>query len=93
MAKDRDQETVCIALEKDGWTITADPYILRGSDITLLADLAAERLIVAQKEKEEIVIEIKSFSNQSVIHTFHTVVGQYRNYNRLLRVQDKKRML
>ncbi len=84
MAKDRDHETVRIALEKDGWTITDAPYTMEGQDVTLLADLAAERLFVATKGKEEIVVEIKSFSHPSLIHNFHIIVGQYRNYYRIL---------
>ncbi|KAM3094947.1 element excision factor XisH family protein [Phormidesmis sp. 146-12] len=36
------------ALIKDGWTITADPYLIKYEDAELYADLAAERLIASQ---------------------------------------------
>ncbi len=37
------------ALEKDGWTITHDPYRLEIGEKRLEADLGAERLISAEK--------------------------------------------
>jgi hypothetical protein len=40
-AKDKIAGAVKNALVKDGWTITADPYILRYEDAALEADLAA----------------------------------------------------
>jgi hypothetical protein len=33
------------ALIKDGWTITDDPFTLDFEDVTLFADLAAERTL------------------------------------------------
>jgi hypothetical protein len=42
------------SLEKDGWTITDDPFkLVLGSDTEFFIDLAAERLIVATKENEK----------------------------------------
>jgi XisH protein len=44
-ARDALHETVRKALEKAGWTITADPLrVVYGSDV-MLVDLGAERLI------------------------------------------------
>ncbi len=45
--------------------------------LTYDIDLAAERLIVAEKGFEQIVVEIKSFINQSVAYDFHAALGQY----------------
>jgi hypothetical protein len=53
--------TVKRALEKDGWTITHDPFILQIGKKRLFADLGAERLISAEKDLRRIVVEIKSF--------------------------------
>ena len=41
MARDRFHGTVRRALEKDGWLITADPYIVRFDRTAVEIDLAA----------------------------------------------------
>jgi hypothetical protein len=51
------------ALEKDGWTITDDPLVLRLSPRTYYVDLAAERLIAAERGGRYIAVEVKSFLN------------------------------
>ena len=40
-------ETVKQALEKDGWTITADPFVIEYKGLRLYADLGAEKVIAA----------------------------------------------
>ncbi|HFA51006.1 MAG TPA: fatty-acid oxidation protein subunit alpha [Bacteroidetes bacterium] len=81
MAKDIYHQTVKDALVSDGWRIVKDPYRLE-IDPTLIydIDLAAERLIVAEKGIEQIIVEIKSFINQSVAYDFHAALGQYLVY-------------
>lgn len=74
-------DTVRLALEKDGWTITADPFIVkvegsRGIEI----DLGAEKFIAAKKANEEIAVEIKSFASTSILNSFHSVLGQFLDY-------------
>ena len=81
MAKDIYHETVKEALVLDGWKIVKDPYRLEiEPSLTYDIDLAAERLIVAEKGVERIVVEIKSFINQSVAYDFHAALGQYLVY-------------
>ncbi len=56
-ARDFYHNTVILALQKDGWAITHDPYRLklaRGKN--LFVDLGAERLIAAEKDMEKITI-------------------------------------
>jgi len=53
------------ALQKDGWTITHDPFPLQIGKKRLSADLGAERLISAERGLQKIVIEVKSFVGQS----------------------------
>lgn len=43
------------ALIKDGWTITADPYMIEYKDLTLYADLTADRPLAAERGEEKIV--------------------------------------
>jgi hypothetical protein len=67
MAKDIYHDTVRIALEKDGWTITDDPLTLWIGKRDLFVDLGAEKLIAAEREGKKIAVEIKSFISKSPI--------------------------
>jgi len=77
-ARDFYHNTVITALQKDGWTITHDPYRLklaRGKN--LFVDLGAERLIAAEKDLEKIAIEIKSFRSPSEMKALEEAIGQF----------------
>jgi glucose-6-phosphate 1-dehydrogenase len=80
MAKDIYHDSVRIALEKDGWIITDDPFIFRLDRGFISDGLGAERVISAEKNSEKIVVEIKTFVQTSFIHAFHEATGQYDNY-------------
>ena len=80
MARDKLHDVVRNALEKDGWTITDDPLRLVVGADTMLVDLAAERLIAAERNEELIAVEIKGYDEPSTIHGFHGVIGQYLHY-------------
>jgi hypothetical protein len=60
-AKDLFHNTVKNALIKDGWTITHDPLTLDLRDRQLHIALGAEKLLDAQKDNQQIAVEIKSF--------------------------------
>lgn len=91
--KDKLHDAVVEALEKDGWIITDDPYRLRMGRVELLADLGAEKLLAAEKGREKVVIEIKTFGRLSIISAFHEAVGQFRNYQRILNANGENRKL
>ena len=80
MAKDLYHDSVRLALEKEGWTITDDPFIFRLDRVSFRMDLGAERVISAEKGAEKIIVEIKTFIQSSFIHAFHEATGQYDNY-------------
>ena len=65
------------ALTKDGWKIVRDPYQIKFKEIKLYADLAAARLFSAERDREQIVVEVKSFLSPSRIRDFEAAVGQY----------------
>jgi len=44
---DKIHDKVKNALIKDGWTITHDPYSIEYQDLTLFADLGAEKMFSA----------------------------------------------
>jgi ferric iron reductase protein FhuF len=92
-AKDKYHQQVRRALEKDGWTITHDPYILKMVGVNFPIDLGAEKLIAAEKENEKIVVEIKSFLSESMPNEFHTALGQYLDYELGLEEQEPNRII
>jgi hypothetical protein len=92
-AHDFYHQTVKIALEKDGWTITHDPYIVTFFDTVSNIDLGAEKVIAAEKESEKIAVEIKSFLSNSFTYEFHGALGQYLNYTLALRKNEPNRLL
>ncbi|MEG4396362.1 XisH family protein [Microcoleus sp. BROC3] len=95
MAKDLFHNTVKIALQKDGWKITHDPYQLRYGVADVYIDLlAAKEAIAAEKEGRKIAVEVKSFAGGSTISEFHTALGQFLNYRIAIEVSSEpERML
>ena len=89
MAKELFHNTVKIALQKDGWKITHDPYQLRYSVADVYIDLAAEEAIAAEKEGRKIAVEVKSFAGGSTISEFHTALGQFLNYRIAIEVSSE----
>jgi XisH protein len=93
MAKDTFHQDLRLALEKEGWEITNDPYKLKVLGINYEIDLGAEKLLAAQKINQKIAVEIKTFSAMSFAYEFHRVLGQYLNYNAFLDLQEPDRIL
>lgn len=95
MARDIIHKAVKQALINDGWTITKDPFRLDigKKQSPLEVDLAAERLLVAEKESEKILVEVKTFANKSTINQFHGVLGQYLNYKGAMLINEIDRTL
>jgi XisH protein len=92
MAKDRFHDAVKIALEKEGWTITADPLEMSVGDVDFEIDLAAE-MLAAERAGEKIAVEIKSFIGRSNVSDFHTALGQFMNYQFALEEFEPERKL
>jgi len=61
MARDLYHEKFKRALQKEGWTITHDPYPLRVGNIGYEIDFGAEKLLAAERPGEKIAVELKSF--------------------------------
>lgn len=93
-AKDIFHDKVKNALIKDGWTITDDPYSLKWDNgENLLVDLAAERVIAAEKNDEKIAVEIKTFIGKSTMYDLHLAVGQFMVYQIALEEKEPERVL
>ncbi len=93
MAKDIYHKPVKRALQKNGWTITHDPFHLKYGGKRFAADLGAERLISAEKGLKKIVVEIKSFVGRSPMRDLEQAVGQYILYHKILTKQKSDRQL
>lgn len=93
-AKDVFHQVVKTALQKDGWQITNDPLTISVGGVNLSIDLAAEKLIAAERQGQKIAVEVKSFLQQSsAISEFHTALGQFINYRGALRRLQPERVL
>ena len=82
MAKDIFHTLVRELLEEEGWKITHDPFILKTGGLRMEIDLAAEQVIAANKDNQEIAVEIKSFLGKSKLNDFYEAKGQYDTYRR-----------
>ncbi|MBP0014188.1 MAG: XisH family protein [Roseofilum sp. SBFL] len=92
-AKDRFHHVVRVGLEKEGWTITADPLSLKFGDSQIYIDLGAERILAAEKGEEKIAVEIKTFASDSLMFGFHLAIGQFINYQVALENLEPSRIL
>ena len=93
-AKDIVHDIVREALEKEGWFIIRDPFFLRVSEnIGMFVDLAADKLLLAERETLKIAVEVKSFVGLSNLTDFHLAVGQFLNYRLALKEFESDRIL
>ena len=93
MADDAIKPAVVAALLKDGWTVTHDPFTLDYEDITVLVDLAGERLLAAERGVERIAVEVKTFRASSPVRDFRDALGQYDIYRMILEDLQPERKL
>jgi hypothetical protein len=92
-AYDTFHEAVKRGLIEEGWTITDDPYTITFGGKDLYVDLAAEKMIAAERGTEYIAAEIRSFNGPSVITDYHAALGQFVNYRMALDFKDPQRVL
>jgi Holliday junction resolvase-like predicted endonuclease len=90
--KDLYHDTVKRALEHDGWRITQENQMLVIGEARVYVDSSAE-LIVAERDKIKIAVEVKSFVMPSLISGFQDALGQYRLYRYFLKQQEPERQL
>lgn len=93
MAKDIFHEAVKRALQKEQWVITDDPLRFQFGDVKFQVDLAAERILAAERGNEKIAVEIKSFLNPSAVTDFYAALGQFLSYRLALATTEPDRLL
>lgn len=92
-AKDIFHDCVKHALVKDGWIVTDAPLSLKIGRKDLFIDLAAEKILIAEKETEKIAVEIKSFVGTSELEDLKNALGQYVLYEKIIKRQLLDRTL
>lgn len=85
--------SVKTALEKQQWTITHDPLVLRVDNNPFYIDLGAEKVLAAELEGEKIAVEVKSFVGKASSTNFYMALGQYINYRLALAELEPDRVL
>jgi XisH protein len=93
MARDIYHKIVRAALEKDGWTVTDDPFTLKVGGRSTFIDLGAEKLFAAEKDDQRIAVEVKSFISPSPVKDLEQALGQYIMYSQVLDSQNINRAL
>lgn len=79
-AKDKYHDTVVNALQKDGWTIDTEQYLLIVENRLLWIDLHATNL----QMQRAILIEIKSFLSASQVDDIANAIGKYVMYRAII---------
>jgi XisH protein len=92
-AKDLYHDGVRRGLEKQQWKITDDPLRSKFGEVNFQVDLAAERILAAERGNEKIAVEIKSFLNPSAVTDFYGALGQFLSYRLVLENTEPERLL
>ncbi|MEM7032900.1 MAG: element excision factor XisH family protein [Chloroflexota bacterium] len=92
-AKDIYHDHVKTALIQDGWTITHDHLRMTIGRKDIYIDLGAERLIAAERDKQKIAVEVKSFVGRSDVADLEKALGQFVLYEDVLNEQEPDRTL
>jgi hypothetical protein len=92
-AKDFYHDTVKTALIKDGWTVDDKSLTYMIGKRPAIIDLAAEKLIVAEKKTQKIAVEVKSFLSPSPMSDLEKALGQFFLYFDIMSEKDPDRIL
>jgi hypothetical protein len=92
-AKDLYHDGVRRGLEKQQWKITDDPLRFKFGEVNFQVDLAAERILAAERGNKKIAVEIKSFLNPSAVTDFYGALGQFLSYRLVLENTEPERLL
>jgi XisH protein len=93
LAKDKFHDNVREALQKEGWTITAEQMQIDIGVTYVEIDLIAEMLLAAERAGEKIAVEVKSFLGRSLLSEWHAALGQFLDYRDALEETEPDRML
>lgn len=92
-ARDIFHAAVRHALEKEQWSVTDDPLIVKFGKDKVSIDLGAEKVLGAERAGEKIAVEIKTFLGESELYDYHAALGQFLNYRLALQLIEPERLL
>ncbi|MBV9387584.1 MAG: XisH family protein [Chroococcidiopsidaceae cyanobacterium CP_BM_ER_R8_30] len=92
-ARDLFHDVVKQALLNEQWIITADPLTIKVEGVRFDIDLAAEKVLAAEKAGRKIAVEVKSFLSNSTLTDFHVALGQFLNYRLALEISEPDRTI
>ncbi len=92
-AKDFYHEHVRNALTNEGWTVTHEHLKAPWLKTAVQIDLAAERMIAAEKDTRKIAVEVKSFLGVSTLADLYGAIGQFILYRLALGNSEPERIL
>ena len=93
MAKDIYHELTKVALTNAGWTITADPLRSAIGQRQTFIDIGAENLLAANRQGQDIAVEVKSFLSPSLLEDLYKAVGQFLMYKLALAESHPRKIL
>jgi hypothetical protein len=91
--RDIHHHVIKLALQREGWNVTDDPFFVKIGRKSAEIDLGAERIILAERSTEKIAVEVKSFVGTSIITEFYKALGQFLMYQRALQAAEPDRIL
>ena len=71
--------------------VTAEHYTVRYEELTIFPDIAAERMLAAQRGLQKIAVEVKSFLGRSTAQEVRDAIGQYVMYQTYLAEVEPER--
>jgi XisH protein len=92
-AKDLYHDSVKAALTKDGWIITKESLTFMVGKRPAIIDLAAEKILIAEKGAQKIAVEVKSFVSPSPMSDLEKALGQFFLYSDILSEREPDRIL
>jgi XisH protein len=92
-SKDLYHDGVRRGLEKQQWKITDDPLRFKFGEVNFQVDLAAERILAAERGNEKISVEIKSFLNPSAVTDFYGALEPFLSYRLVLENTEPERLI
>lgn len=92
-AKDFYHDTVKTALIKDGWTVADKSLTFMVGKRPAMIDIAAEKVLIAERNAQKIAVEVKSFLSPSPMTDLEKALGQFMLYFDIMAEQDPDRTL
>ena len=86
-------DTVKTALIKDGWVVADKSLTFMVGKRSAMIDIAAEKVLIAERNTQKIAVEVKSFLSPSPMTDLEKALGQFMLYFDIMAERDPDRVL